>query len=137
MTFAPPSNTEQRIIMNRHFNYEYLDWEFVYNIFTLYLRTDLYGNTITLVHMPENSLEYKDFVVNILRTNLVSYKRILKSNKAAGSSGYVIRAIGSADALIKIRNTKTSIGYIDNFVYINRGDRDEIQVINLYNYTNF
>jgi len=125
----------QRILMNKHFVYDILDWEFVYSVFTMYNRHDIDGNYITIVHMPESSLEYKDFINQTLSMSLISYHNLMRSARASGNGGYIMEMATARDVVEFVKRTRTSIGYVDNFVYLNRGDLDEIWVIDLYRHT--
>lgn len=119
-----------KFIAHRPLYFSEIDEDTIYNIYTLNIEIDEYGNPITLVHMPEYSIEYKLFVKDFLNMNVRSYKHLLKSNSSVGRGIYVKHAKSEWDMINIVEDTPSSIGYVNPFIYINGGDNG-IKVINI------
>jgi len=124
-------NSDFRFITHKPLYFQNLDADKIYDIYTLNIDIDELGNPITLVHMPRYSVEYKVFIENFLHMNERSYNNILKTSSSLGRGIYIKRARNAWDLIATVEETPSSIGYISPFVYINVGDDNDIQVINI------
>lgn len=120
-----------KIITSPTMSYPGLNIRDIQDIYTLNIRWDDMGNPITIVHMNKHSYEYDYFIENILYMSKRSYLNIIASKRARGTPIYVKYADTGYEVMDIIRNTPTSIGYVDSKIYINTGVKNEIKIINI------
>lgn len=128
------SQSEYRFGLNRSLKLQNTTYHEVYSIYTFHIRVSE-SYPITVIHMPKNSIEYERFVEHFILMNLRSYSNLITSRSSTGMGIYIQYANSKWDMVEKIKSTPFSIGYVDNFIYINEGDSNDIKIINIDVYT--
>lgn len=123
--------TDVKFVIHEPMYFHELNVNKIYDIFTLNIEIDEFGNPITIIHMPTDSIEYKVFIQDFLNMNYRSYNNLLKSHKSIGRGIYIKRAKDSWDLLSKLKHTPSSIGYVSPFIYVNVGGEDGLRIINI------
>jgi len=90
------------------------------------------GGDVTIVHFDPDSIEFNYFVEHMLLMSTMSYSKLLKAKQATGFAS-TIRIVANEETVLKIiESTPSSIGYVNNNLYI-RGDNSDVRVIDFSN----
>lgn len=76
------------------------------------------GQAIQVFIKPLNSVEHRDFVLNVLGLSPFYYQQILDTQVYAGKSASVTEVSNDGQMIFKIEHTPGSIGYINYEIYI-------------------
>lgn len=95
----------------------------IVNIFTLKTRSWSTGERLQVFILPKDSIYTQVFTKKYLKMTSQSYFDILESNQASGRGQAAVIVESQSDLVFKILNTRGSIGYADESVLVNLGDR--------------
>jgi ABC-type phosphate transport system substrate-binding protein len=119
---------EVNLVRRDPIEFEHWNHNLIADIFTLRTKLDESTNPITIVHMPAFSSEYEYFIHDFLHMSRRAYENLLMSKVSTGHSAYVKYAATSEEVVRMISSTPSSIGYIDNYIYVNTGN-ENVQVM--------
>lgn len=77
------------------------------------------GSSIKAFMRPSNTIEYKNFIMNVLGMSLHSYKRQLDAQLYTTSTNTITTVHTREQMIDAINKTRNSIGYVDGVVYRN------------------
>lgn len=81
------------------------------------------GQVVTLFQMPQDSVQHKQFVRNILRMSIEQYNRELDRITNSGLSTRIKTVYTKQEMIQRVSSTINSIGYIDtDYLIIYSGD---------------
>lgn len=76
------------------------------------------GQTIQVFIKPINSVEHRDFVLNVLGLSPFNYQQMLDTQVYAGKSSSVVEIPNDGQMIMKIEQTPGAIGYINYEIFI-------------------
>lgn len=76
------------------------------------------GQTIQVFIKPMNSVEHRDFVLNVLGLSPFNYQQMLDTQVYSGKSSSVIEIPNDGQMIMKIEQTPGAIGYINYEIFI-------------------
>lgn len=106
------------------------DRDIIIQIFTKKKKFWENGDKISVYIKPQNSIEHKLFVIDVLKLSPFSYKRMLESITYSGLNIPPIEVNSDEQMLTLIADTPNAVGYINHTVYIKHLD-DTIIAITL------
>lgn len=104
---------ENRIFLERN----------VASVFTLRSRTWRTGEPLQVYLLPKDSLYTKVFAKKYLQMTPQSYFDMLEFNQASGRGSVPIIVDSESDLVLKVLNTSGSVGYADENILFNLGNR--------------
>lgn len=95
-----------------------LDRNSLQKIFTQHITKWPDGRYIQVITKPNDSIEHKDFLLNVLGLSPISYKQ-LKNNTQSDIIPNILEVQDDKQMMMKIESIPGSIGYLNYEVYIN------------------
>lgn len=109
-TCVSPSRISLVVFVNRHTGIEHLTYEDLYQIYTLKQRSWDNGNTVYLVHLSRDQIDYGQFVESYLLTGINVYERRLHAQTDSGK-GTPVYATSTQAMLDYVKQNPGGIGY--------------------------
>ena len=120
-----PASTEVTVISNpiaRKDNGVFLEQNIV-KVFTLRSRYWVNGERLQVYILPKESIYTKVFAKKFLHMTAQEYFDIIEANQASGRGPVPVILRSQSDLVLKVLNTKGSVGYADESILVNVGNR--------------
>jgi ABC-type phosphate transport system substrate-binding protein len=77
------------------------------------------GTYIQVITKPNESIEHKYFITDVLGMSQLAYDRLQTNNSPANNHNNIIEVLDDKQMIMKIESIPGSIGYLNYDIYIN------------------
>ena len=117
-TFFVNCNASELIVWKEDLDSITLDRFALQKIFTKKITKWPDGRGIMVFIKPFNSIEHRDFVLNVLGISVYTYQQMLETQVYSGYASTVIEVLNDKQMIMKVENTPGAIGYINYEIYV-------------------
>lgn len=110
---------DAKVIVQPDYRKGVLTREQVQQIYTRSVTHWADGLPIRVYSKPLDSLEHRDFVMNVLQLSPYRYKTLLEEKTFAGKATGVIELLSDEEMKTKVEVVPAAIGYINYELYVN------------------